>query len=123
MLAQATDAIWPGLSTLINLGFSGVVAWYLLTKALPKIQDAYLAEIKEMRTHSDTREEKAATEHKKALDVVLEHCEKENVRHDEAKKVEMAIMTKAMEDNGLVMEQTRTVLSSVVSALATLSKA
>lgn len=41
---------WTGIAALItNVGFSVVVAWYLLSKAIPGIQDKFSADLKSQR--------------------------------------------------------------------------
>lgn len=122
MLAEGVDgAIWPGISTIVNIGFSGVVAWYLLTKALPKMQEAFLADIEKISQRYDAREEEGKkeserregdrrSEAREAIKVVIEHCDKESMRHDDVLKVNLNLVTQAVSDQREVLEEVRDVL-------------
>lgn len=110
LLAQATNEIagWTSVvSTLVNIGFSALVGWYLLTKALPKVQDDFLAALATQREHYDTIENRQRADTKDAMKAITEHCERESARHDELFKVEMRVLSTQMESQGEVMEQIR----------------
>ena len=47
---QTTEWV-PLLTLAANIGFSVVVAWYLLSKALPSMQDRFSADLKATRDH------------------------------------------------------------------------
>jgi hypothetical protein len=52
---EGAAQIWPSwVAMAVNTGFAGLVGWYLLTKALPKMQDNYLQSIERMQGSAAT---------------------------------------------------------------------
>lgn len=122
LFAQFEVSSWTNIiAAVANIGFSAVVAWFLLTKALPRIQDSFLEELRDARRHYDMVDEKRRNENKDALQVVVAHCEKESIRHVEAAreestrhsevvKVELGLHTMALKDQREVLEEVRDAL-------------
>lgn len=109
--ADASVGDWTSIiGTVANIGFSALVGWYLLTKALPKMQDDFLRSLKDQREHFDTTETQRRSEHKDALHAVIQHCERESLRHADVLKVEMSLVTSAIKDQREVMEDVRDAL-------------
>lgn len=114
MDASATGVV----GAVINVGFSALVGWYLLTKALPRIheehtqaqntargdflasmrehRDAFHIEIKAIREHADIREQRHTGETKATLAQILAHCERELARRDEAMRAEMGVINNTL---------------------------
>lgn len=117
-----TVGAWAGVvATVANLGFAGVVAWFLLTKALPKMQrefadalsrqrDSFLESLDRQHASFGEREKERREDGKAALTTVVAHCERESARHAEVVKVEMGLVTAAMRDQREVLEEVRDVL-------------
>src|SRR5258706_6546118 len=64
LFAEGAEVMgWSALiGSLVQLGFSAIVGWYLLTKAIPKMQDQFLAEQKAAREkHEEGQKEARAT--------------------------------------------------------------
>lgn len=80
------------ISTVINGFFAGFVAWYLLTKSLPKMQEKYLNSI-----------EKISKEFTETLT-------KQQQKHDEIMKLELVTMERQIQQNVLILEEIRDAL-------------
>lgn len=119
--ATSTAAAWAGvIGPIVNIGFAAVVAWYLLSKAIPKMQAEhaasfekqqaanakgmedqrkdFLAEIQQKRTDTLAEKREAREEYKLALKAVTDHCKEEASRRDDTFRVEMAQVTGALKD-------------------------
>lgn len=82
---------WASLvGSIVNIGFAAVVGWYLLTKAIPKMQEDFRGEQKATREGSektvlDTRAEHReqikglATEHKETI-LAIQAANKESIQ-------------------------------------------
>lgn len=101
-----------------NVGFSAVVAWYLLTRALPKMQDQFTASNEKLQVQFTASIEKLQEKHerndearradgKAGLSAVLEHCERESTRRDEKYELEMGQTRKQLTDFGEILEEVR----------------
>jgi hypothetical protein len=74
---------WAGLAgNLVNIGFAAIVGWYLLTRALPAMQQA--AQEEQGRQRKDHLEEQGRLrqEFREALKAVTDHCDREMDRRD-----------------------------------------
>ena len=102
----------------VNVGFAGLVGWYLLTKALPNMQkenqDAisgqrkdFLAEMAQKRLDFLHDDKERRDSFRDAMNVLTQHCEKEMARRDDSFRVEMTLVTKAMNDMREVLEEVR----------------
>ena len=130
MWAQTDMGSWSGVvSSVISAGFAAVVAWYLLTKALPKMADRQEDTIREQRTafqtvlineqqifervmqtmqdKYDRREEQRRSEDRAALETVLMHCHDEAVRSAALHKIELSSMQRELQDHGEILEDVR----------------
>jgi hypothetical protein len=142
---QSDTSTWLSVVTSVaNMGFAALVGWYLLTKAIPKMQEQYtqsqsqsrdqflvdikstrgefLTEIKEARTYADTREIRGQTEAKAALQAVIQHCERESQRRDENLKIEMSLVSVSIKDQREVLEELRDALRDMKSAVKSLTQ-
>lgn len=131
---------WISLvSTTVNVGFSIVVGIYLLTKAIPKMQADhakalaeqrvdYIADLKTKRTEFllELKErEKIGLESlreirgdfKESIKTVVEHCEREGERRDKLMQVEIANMTRALEDQGKIIDEFRMMMQDFRRAM------
>lgn len=148
ILAQQAEITgWASLvSSVVSGGFAGVVAWYLLTKALPRIaekqeqaQDAFSKTlqsqqaaftatlekqratfeqaIKEQQERFERRDEMRRVDDKAGLEAVLEHCERESERRAEIHKVEMGLVKQQLQDVGTSLEEVRGGLDDVRAGL------
>lgn len=116
MLAEidpAATAWVPVVTGVANMGFAALVGWYLLTKAIPAMQDTYRVEMRDARTHWDAESEKRRLDGRETLAMVMRHCESEMGRRDEAMKVEMGLNRMAMKDVSEVLEEVRDMLREV----------
>lgn len=124
---------YAGLAgSVVNLGFAATVGWYMLTKALPKMQETFARELSAQRLEASTTEKERRAEAarelvlhrqeaREALKQVIEHCERETSRSDKA-MVEgvancMEELGRVMEDNRLVMEEVRELMRELRSAM------
>ncbi len=108
LLGQGEVAAWTGIiGTVANIGFSGLVGWYLLTKGIPKIQEEFSKALENQQAHFDKTEQQRRDENAKALQAVVQHCESESKRRDDIARYEMAIVNKSIVDVGEVMEEVR----------------
>lgn len=120
MLLGETDAgAWAGvISTVASGGFAGVVAWWLLTRALPKMQAEFKSALMAQQVtferalamqaeKHDRAEEVRRTDGKAGLDAVLEHCERESQRRDERHQADLAIVQKQLQGHGEILEEVR----------------
>lgn len=110
---------WVGLGgSVLNIGFAAVVGWYLLTKALPHMQEQYLAsqreqreafmaEINHARRFFDEREVRNQTEAKAALNAVIASHERESHRRDELLRTELATIHQALRQQMEAFEEFR----------------
>lgn len=110
LFAQAAaETNWGAfVGLVVNAGFAGLVGWYLLTKALPKLQESFLsslaaerkdflAEVKEVRDLAKGDDAIRRADHKATLDAVLAHCEREAARQTEVVKNSVAEVAKVTE--------------------------
>lgn len=131
MFAADTDlSSWANVGgTVLSGGFAGVLTWWLLTRALPKMQDDFRsslkdqqtefrsalrelqsesrASLKELQDKHDRGEELRRAEGKAGLDSVLEHCERENERRDVRHKADMELMLRQVNQNSEILEELR----------------
>jgi hypothetical protein len=79
MQPNIVDGASPGwlplLTAITNIGFSIIVAWYLLAKAIPRLQDRFSEDLRIQRLDF----EKAIEREKKSLDRVLELVAANNI--------------------------------------------
>jgi hypothetical protein len=113
---------WTGVVTAAtNIGFASVVAWYLLTRALPnaqkvftgelgQVRKTFVEEIRTVRDRHDEREAAVRSDHKDALNAVIAHWERESQHHRELIKVELSLVSKALNDQREVLEDLRNCL-------------
>jgi hypothetical protein len=110
LASDADMSSWAGLAgSIVNLGFAGLVGWYLLTKALPKMQETFSNELAKQRLEAVNSENVRRQEARDALKQVIDHCEREMSRKDAAIAKELSEATKVMEDVRMVMEEVRDV--------------
>lgn len=102
------------ITSIVNMGFAALVAWYLLTKAFPKMLESFREELRVMREHYEGQDGKRSLEHKESLEVVIEHCEKEGERRDMTMRTELGLVHSAMKDTREVLEELRDVIKDVV---------
>lgn len=110
LFAQAGTEIvaWTSVVTsVVNMGFSALVAWYLLTKSLPTMQEKFSASLKEEREIFMAAELRRTSDSKEKLAAVFTHCERESARRDTILSSEMSIVNKSLGDVGEVMEEVR----------------
>jgi len=130
ILFSQTDSMqgWSSLvGTVVNIGFAGVVGWYLLTQALPQIQDKaaqyakeqkdsflkeiaekrtdFLTELRAMREQFRLEETARREEHRKALALVTEHCERESQRRDEMLRCELDALNSTLQGLSSAVEE------------------
>lgn len=116
---------WPAAAAIvINAGFAGFVGWYLLTKAGPKLQqdfsqmlkeqrNDFISELSQKRLDFIAEEKSRAESFARVIDSVHAHCEKELSRRDESFRVEMTLVSRAIEDMREVLEEVRDSLHSL----------
>lgn len=117
---------WASLvGSVLNIGFAAAVGWYLLTKALPKMQDtqsasakelqaAYVKAIEDNQQKFDKHGELRRVEYKEALAAVILHAEregerrdKEMSRRDDTLRIELNAVAKVVETNTGAVEDLR----------------
>jgi hypothetical protein len=87
------DQLPSMLSVIVNLGFAALVGWYLLTRALPRLQDEFRSDLKAKREEFSIATREARADFKEALlesragfrdalASVLNHCEREQAQRD-----------------------------------------
>ena len=120
---------WGSLTAAIaNIGFSAAVAIYLLTKALPSMQQSfvdalvshrreYLEDIKNSRKEYFDAGRDSRLEHKDSLTAVITHCEREGQRRDDVMKSEISESTAVIIDNRRVLEEVRDALRDMRETL------
>lgn len=114
MLIPFGDADLSTWGALIgSVGFPTVIGFYLVYKGIPEIISKFITEQKETRAHYDEKSEKRTIENSAALAVVIGHCEKESMRHDDRARSDMALVSKSMEAHGEVLEEVRDELRSL----------
>jgi len=112
------------ISPIIQLGFSVVVCWYLLSKAIPKMQEDqdkardiqrldFINALKDVKTTFENREIRAHDVAKDALETVVKHCEKESILRSEVLKIELGQVVHAINDQRNVLEEVRDALQNV----------
>lgn len=101
------------ISTVVNVGFAGAVGWYLLTRALPKMQADYLASMKEAGDAMDKREDRLRADNRESLKAVVDHCDREMQRRDDAMEKNMNVFTAGMNDVREVLEEVRDALRGI----------
>ncbi len=105
---------WMALvGNLVNIGFSAVVGWYLLTKALPEMQKDFRAELQLQRIETSTREKGRIDADREALKMVIDHCEREAIRSAQLLKEEISNNSKVIEDTRNVLEEVRDALHEI----------
>ncbi len=111
---------WASIAgAVVNVGFSVVVGWYLLTKALPQMQSDFVKALSEQRSELSGMEKDRRTEGKEALAAVLAHCERESVRHAALLKEQAVEHAEAIKDNRETMEEVRDALKDVRQSIHT----
>ena len=109
MWAEAADVSnWTSLVGLIaNAGFAAIVGWYLLTKAIPKMQKEFGDQLQAQRAAYAESDRERRADYKESLAIVVLHCERENSRRDEILTVELAQTGKAIDDLRETLEEFR----------------
>lgn len=132
MLADgaSVESQWNWIAgTVVNGGFIGVACWYLLTKALPDMQLRYTEALGKQQERADANALATRTafekrlddiakdskdelkerrvEYREALKSITDHCERESVRRDQTMQVELAALTKAVENQAMATEELR----------------
>lgn len=108
LFADGDVSGWASVGALmLNIGFSGVVAWYLLTKAMPKMQDQFIAAIDKQQDKFDRVLSEQRSSDEKSIQAVIAHCDKESSRRDELFRIEINNLTKSVEDLGKLLDQVR----------------
>jgi hypothetical protein len=102
-----TNTAVPLVTLIINMGFSALVAWYLLTKAGPKMQKDFIDGLQAQRDRYDKLDSRRTIDAKEALEIVIKHCEKEAERHAQTTKEEAAEVTMTLKDLRYVLEEMR----------------
>lgn len=82
VFAQAipADAVPPWVGTLSGTALSGVLLYYLITNALPKMQDRFHEALEKERASRESLTERTFLEHREAIKAIIERDEK---RHDQ----------------------------------------
>ena len=118
ILANQDVTSWASvISIVVNVGFAGLVGWYLLTKAIPKMQQDFRDELKSQRGDFDQWAKDRRAEDRDQLKQVIDHCERELVRADQAMKQLSTENFKVIDDNRIVLEEVRDVLRDVRNTL------
>lgn len=108
VFAQGEVAGWAGVgAVLINAGFAAFVAWYLLTKALPKSQAEFTKALREVQDRHDQWIEGHRAEVRDALKSLIDQWERDAKRRDEHFRIEMGLFQKELQDHGEILEQVR----------------
>lgn len=117
--AGSEMAVWiSSLSFIVNAGFSIGVAWWLLTKSMPQMQETFtkalkdereIAEQAELRRTEDSKQKLSIliADSKERLELVLQHCERESTRRDEAFKTHAETTNRTLVNVGEVLENVR----------------
>lgn len=117
-----SHADWSNaLPSAANIVFSAVVAWYLLTKAIPKQQEessksaekqqqSFKEALKDLQASFDRRDGERKSDHKEALTAVLSHCEREVALRDQRQKTESEMVNRTITNNIEVLEEVRDAL-------------
>lgn len=92
--------------TITSAGFAGVVAWYLLTKAIPRMQDKFDASLVAQQTLFE-----------KALDKVMDRHDKLNAERDAREIGESKAIVDALQEQGVILEEQGKALSALTAAL------
>lgn len=103
----------PLVSLMVNMGFSALVAWYLLTKAGPKMQKDFVDGLQAQRDRYDKLDSRRTIDAKEALDTVIKHCERETERLTLSAKEEAAEVTMTLKDLRYVLEELRDQLKDI----------
>ena len=135
LFAEGEVSGWAGLiGSVVNVGFAAAVGWYLLSKALPEMQqkndeaqkeqrkdfrdgikdqrDEFKATLAAMEVAAGRREERGIQEAKHSLDAVLKHCQDENDRRDihmiardEAMRKELSLLNETVRELTTLIEE------------------
>jgi len=97
IIAQAipADAVPPWVGTLSGTAMSGVLLYYLITNALPKMQDRFHEALEKERLSREALSERTFLEHREAIKSIIDRDEK---RHDQ-------LMAKISELPGMMRSQ------------------
>jgi hypothetical protein len=107
---------WVNLvGNLSNIGFAVLVGWYLLTRAIPKMQEDFRAEMRLNRDDAAAVIRDNRAENKESLRTVLEHCEKESQRVTAEIATDLGLVQKGLADNVEVLESVRDNLQLVAT--------
>lgn len=104
--AQLLSAL---ITSIVNVGFAAVAAWFLLTRALPKIHEIFLAEIGAQRKAYSDEVKEIRREAREALAVVVAHCEKEIAKMDQILHSDLSDLTKCVTDIGNTVDEIKMV--------------
>jgi hypothetical protein len=75
-----TDAVPPWVGTLSGTALSGVLLYYLITNALPKMQDRFHEALEKERESREKIAEKTFEEHREAIKAIIEKDERHHDR-------------------------------------------
>lgn len=98
--APVTGSDWSSLGTFaVNAGFAAWIAWYLLAKALPKIQAQFSADLEAQRKDLTAALERQRADNSAAIDRLEKH------RSDEANRLAASMDRLAMQIAALIQER------------------
>jgi len=84
---QAADAVPAWVGGLSGTALTGVLLYYLITNALPKMQDRFHEALEKERESREKMSERTFQEHREAIKAIIEkdekRCEHEDERHRE----------------------------------------
>lgn len=101
------------IANVVNIGFSALVGWYLLTQAMPRMLKEFGEELRNQRKELSDLYNVLRADSKESLGVVVAHCEKEAARNSELLAREIGSMGDIIRDNQQTMEEVRSVMVQV----------
>jgi len=116
--ADSDAGTWTSIgATVANAGFAAFVAWYLLTKVLPKVLEQSERRLEALQDkaerHLTATQEKydlalaaQRQDNRASLESVIAHCE----RDGRAARVEVANLAREVQNQGEVLEEVRDAL-------------